>query len=331
MELSSWATAVNKHTNQPLFTDLAISPNLNFCLAVSIVLRAPFWPCFWLLIALHCVASILHLLSPHPLSATSSPSRCSRVVVPHKWLLRCQSNGRFPSNNTTAWLISSPNLGSPLMATIDLAMAGRRVPFADVPNAINSPIRAGAGKRTRIQLDEAHDLDQIQPPAKKQLLDLNQENIEPRPGYTLTKVDDQFPKRSPASQPTSLERKLAASRAKPPSRSTADETASIQQTRLAVDNLESVRQWQRHYRRQFPAFIFYLDAIPDDARSKFSRHIKALGAVWHMSGSCRLTITNSFTAGGEVLLQSSNSCCYNSTHTSTCSCTAILAWCCAQC
>lgn len=46
-----------------------------------------------------------------------------------------------------------------------------------------------------------------------------------------------------------------------------------------AETLDTIRQWQRHYRRAFPQFVFYFDSIPEDSRSKCSRQVLALGAV----------------------------------------------------
>jgi regulatory subunit for Cdc7p protein kinase len=67
--------------------------------------------------------------------------------------------------------------------------------------------------------------------------------------------------------PTAFERKLAAAR-KPASAH-----------KPTADSLESIRQWQRHYRKAFPQFVFYFESVPDDVRTKVSRQIQYLGAV----------------------------------------------------
>lgn len=90
-----------------------------------------------------------------------------------------------------------------------------------------------------------------------------------------SKMDEPFSKRSNA-QPTAFERKLASVRERKP-------TTTVQQpkervTKVTGDNLESIRQWQRHYRRQFPQFVIYFDSVADDIRSKFVRQIQSLGA-----------------------------------------------------
>lgn len=42
---------------------------------------------------------------------------------------------------------------------------------------------------------------------------------------------------------------------------------------------ESIRTWQKHYRKIFPTFSFYFDGLPDDTRTRFVRQISSLGAV----------------------------------------------------
>ncbi|KAK4549397.1 hypothetical protein LTR36_006394 [Oleoguttula mirabilis] len=161
-------------------------------------------------------------------------------------------------------------------------MASRRAPLANVPNAVNSPFRnvaAASGKRTR-----AHAGDAVygQPPSKKQIIEVaggDEENVDPRGrnGVAVSaqdKLDQPFPKRSSA-QPTAFERKLASVReTKPPTQQQTKERLP----KANGDNLESIRQWQRHYRRQFPAFVIYFDSVPDDVRSKTVRLIQSLGA-----------------------------------------------------
>ncbi|QIX01896.1 hypothetical protein AMS68_007413 [Peltaster fructicola] len=156
-------------------------------------------------------------------------------------------------------------------------MASKRLPLANVPNAINSPYRHGtAGKRTRAQAGDVKESVQDQPPAKKQLLEYrhqDEENVDPR--RKVIAVEEQFLKRPANAQPTALERKLAASRERKPT--TLDQRIERVQ-KVSPDSLESIRQWQRHYRRQFPHFVFYFDGISDDMRSKLQRQILSLGA-----------------------------------------------------
>ncbi|KAK5113412.1 hypothetical protein LTR62_003512 [Meristemomyces frigidus] len=163
-------------------------------------------------------------------------------------------------------------------------MAGRRAPLANVSNAINSPFRAVAatnGKRTRAQVGDGVP---GQPPTKKQVIELvegDQENRDPeRSTRVLLSVqdnlDEPFLRRSNA-PPSAFERKLAAAREK---KSITQQSQSKErgQRPQAGDNLDTVRQWQRHYRRQFPSFVFYFDSVTEDLRHKTVRQIQSLGA-----------------------------------------------------
>lgn len=175
-----------------------------------------------------------------------------------------------------------------------LAMAARRAPLANVPNAVNSPFRGGpqpltAGKRTRAQLGENV---YGQPPAKKQILESHNEdgeNLDPlrKTGVTVIshdKLDEPFStKRTSTAPPTAFEKKLASVREKKPATQPHQQLQQQQRVERSHaskgDNLENVRQWQRHYRRQFPQFVFYFDSLPDDVRAKAIRQVRSLGAV----------------------------------------------------
>ena len=169
-----------------------------------------------------------------------------------------------------------------------VSMASRRAPLATVPNAVNSPFRGSqplAGKRTRAQLGEnAYG----QPPAKKQLLEAatDGENVDPlrRTGATVIshdKLDEPFStKRTSTAPPTAFEKKLASVREKKPTTQSQQQQSRVERPQAVKgDNLESVRQWQRHYRRQFPQFVFYFDNVPDEIRLKAIRQVRSLGAV----------------------------------------------------
>ncbi|EME49707.1 hypothetical protein DOTSEDRAFT_68476 [Dothistroma septosporum NZE10] len=161
-------------------------------------------------------------------------------------------------------------------------MASRRAPLAAVPHAVNSPfcsVTAVGGKRTRAQVGDQREAIYGQPPTKKQAIESiepDNENVDPRgrSGVTVAaseKLDEPFAKRSNHA-PTAFEKKLASVR----------ETRPIPQPNRSqkqhADNLESIRQWQKHYRRQFPQFVFYFDNISDDIRAKSMRQINALSA-----------------------------------------------------
>ena len=170
-------------------------------------------------------------------------------------------------------------------------MTSRRQPLANVPNAVNSPFRnvvAGTGKRTRAQAGEAV---YGQPPAKKQVIEIkseDEENVDPkrRAGVTVSaqyKLEEPFSKRANNAQPTAFERKLAAAREKHPSVPapihTGSKPAAINDIQVKNgDSLETIRQWQRHYKRQFPHFVFYFDSLADEVRSKAAQQVRSLGA-----------------------------------------------------
>ncbi|KAI4721409.1 hypothetical protein E4T48_02352 [Aureobasidium sp. EXF-10727] len=153
-------------------------------------------------------------------------------------------------------------------------MSSKRLPLANNSNAVNSPFRSVnpvSGKRSRQQDPR----DAGQPPTKKQVLELDHdENQQPRSlirqSLAQQEKDAQLFLRKPGNAPpTAFERKLAAAR-KPPSAQ-----KPLQRT---ADSLESIRQWQRHYRKAFPQFVFYFESVPDDVRTKVSRQIQYLGA-----------------------------------------------------
>lgn len=189
-------------------------------------------------------------------------------------------------------------------------MSSKRLPLANNTNAVNSPFRTVtslAGKRSRAYAADPRDAGQ--PPLKKQVLELahdRDENQQPRSlirqSLAQKEQDEKlFLKKSNNAPPTAFERKLAAAR-KP-----------VQRT---ADSLESIRQWQRHYRKAFPQFVFYFESVPDDVRSKVSRQIQYLGAVCFSSLHPTHPCTNLATERRKVLLSLSHSCSHNPPHTS---------------
>ena len=165
-------------------------------------------------------------------------------------------------------------------------MASRRIPLSNNPNAANSPFRTTnsvAGKRTRAQINDQRESAYGQPPLKKQAIDFeNIENFAPR---TLTRqsISQQeeegrlFMKKTGNAPPTAFEKKLVAAREKkPPTPQKTTERVILPKN---ADSLESIRQWQKHYRRAFPQFVFYFESVPEDARAKVSRQVQYLGAV----------------------------------------------------
>ncbi|CAG8032963.1 unnamed protein product [Penicillium salamii] len=150
-----------------------------------------------------------------------------------------------------------------------LTMATRR-PLANVPNATNSPHRTGLlpAKRSRSTQME---IPYGQPPPKKQVMD----EVDHETGKSVVSTTSQntdsklFARRSNNATPSAFEKKLVAAREK--ERQPAAKP-------IKVENLDSIRQWQRHYRKAFPSFVFYFDSMPEEMRRKCSRQVIALGA-----------------------------------------------------
>lgn len=157
--------------------------------------------------------------------------------------------------------------------------SNRRVPLASNPNAANSPYRtlaAAATKRSRCETETQDDLFRDQPPpSKRQAVDI----VQTRPRTPTRRPPVQLPegrvfnKKAANSQQTSFERKLYALKEKNAQQRTE------RQEKAAVESLNGIKQWQKHYRRVFPEFVFYFESVPADARAKCSKQIRALGAV----------------------------------------------------
>lgn len=174
-------------------------------------------------------------------------------------------------------------------------MANRRIPLANNPTAANSPFRNVAplaGKRPRPQSTDPRDILHGQPPLKRQLLDIgNDENTPPR-SFTRQSLSEKeaegklFVTRKPTNAPlTAFERKLVAAREKKPNDTQQVSNKSPDKTQKTIDGLEHIRQWQAHYKTAFPRFVFYFESVPEDARRKISAQVQALGAVSPVSSS----------------------------------------------
>lgn len=109
-----------------------------------------------------------------------------------------------------------------------------------------------------------------EPPQKKQVVEKNSREealITPRRRIPPSTAEGRvFERGTTTAQPTDFHKKLIASK-KESERSTVE----------TADN--TIRAWQKHYRKVFPSFVFYFDNIPDDVRVKFSKQICNFGAV----------------------------------------------------
>ncbi|KAI2726793.1 hypothetical protein CBS147354_4026 [Penicillium roqueforti] len=151
-------------------------------------------------------------------------------------------------------------------------MATRR-PLANVPNATNSPHRAGLlpVKRARSTQTE---IPYGQPPPKKQLIESMQYESRSATCQTTNTDSKLFARRSNNSNPSAFEKRLVAAREK----ERQPQVKHMRVEKAPADTMDSIRQWQRHYRKAFPQFVFYFDSIPEDVRRRFSRQVTALGA-----------------------------------------------------
>lgn len=171
------------------------------------------------------------------------------------------------------------------MAAISLApspqmsynMSTRR-PLANVPNATNSPHRAMVvpAKRSRHPSNQI-DIACGQPPPKKQAIEgTDQDARSPTRSKPTNTADSKlFSRRPNNTQPSAFEKKLVAARDKEKQ----TQGKGSRHEKPSAETLDTIRQWQRHYRKAFPQFVFYFDSIPTDIRGKFTRQVTALGAV----------------------------------------------------
>jgi len=174
---------------------------------------------------------------------------------------------------------------SPLPYTLS-TMSGRRVPLSSNANAANSPYRAvaaaAATKQKRsyatTQREEAYGQP---PPAKKQMLDTYHAlRTPPRQQTSQYSAEGRVFTRKPnVPQQTAFERRCVAVREKP-------QQTVIKPEKTSEENLETIRLWQKHYRKIFPTFVFYFESISEEVRIKYTKQVISLGAVsiefWHL-------------------------------------------------
>lgn len=152
----------------------------------------------------------------------------------------------------------------PQSPRVAATMANRRVPLASLQNATNSPIRAPVtgGKRQRWHASEQRDMPYGQPPPKKQMIEVDDAEAR-RHGLV----------RRSGAPTTALTRKLEAARENkaPPKQA--------EKTQRVTNDLETIRQWQRHYRKLFPQFVFYFDSVQEPQKDKLMSRAQILGSV----------------------------------------------------
>lgn len=168
---------------------------------------------------------------------------------------------------------------SPLPVTLTTNMSTRRQPLSTISNVANSPYRAAISTTTKqkrsyanIQREDAYGQP---PPAKKQMLDSHHQTLRTPPRQSVSQASAEgrvFTRKSNA-QPSNFERKCAAVRDR------GSQQQITKANKVSEEDLESIRQWQKHYRKSFPKFVFYFESIPGDVRLKYTKQVLALGAV----------------------------------------------------
>lgn len=164
-------------------------------------------------------------------------------------------------------------------------MSNRRAPLSSVPNAVNSPYRvpAAATKRSRQQLDQEDIGYEPQPAAKR--VATNNGRLFPRTPpqkQNLQQAEARvFGKRPGNAKPTPFECRLLEAKEK---NALAVQEAKQEQRverpgRVAIEPLQGIRQWQKHYRKVFPTFVFYFESVSDETRARYSKFIRVFGAV----------------------------------------------------
>lgn len=160
-------------------------------------------------------------------------------------------------------------------------MSGKRLPLSSNPNAVNSPYRAvaaaAASKQKRsyatVQREEAYGQ---QPPAKKQMINAHQSlRTPPRQQSTQSALESRIFTRKSTQQST-FEKKLLAAGDR-------SQQAATKVDKTSEENLETIRAWQKHYRKIFPTFVFYFESVPEEVRSRFTKQVIELGAVRFIS------------------------------------------------
>ena len=153
----------------------------------------------------------------------------------------------------------------------------RRVPLGDIPDAANSPARPyAAPKRSRDQVEAQENFSfDIQPQSKRQALEKDGSNlhVSPLKQSSRSKDDRVFTKRPLNPQLTAFERRCLATR------EIKTQQKVDRQEKAPLETLEGIRQWQKHYKKAFPYFVFYFEGITEEVRQKCSKWVRSLGAV----------------------------------------------------
>ena len=157
-------------------------------------------------------------------------------------------------------------------------MASRRPPLANLPNGANSPFRGQSAttKRARANstLEDSLARDQA-PPLKR--------HAPNELGASIART----PRKQAAATASRRADGGAAGRQLPTKqRDTTAPTGKPERVEETSQSQETIRQWQKHYRRVFPNFTFYFDNIPKEAKHDAVRDLRSLGAVCDHHDQC---------------------------------------------
>ena len=192
-----------------------------------------------------------------------------------------------------------------------MASTTRRAPLASIPNVVNSPHRlltTSGSKRPRTQANVSQQDNEH--PQKRQAIEKPTAGSGPstptRQSAINTVEGRVFEKGHGTSGSTAFQRKLVAAK-----------TSGLRVTKNVEPSVkdESVRQWQKHYRKIFPTFSFYFDGVPDDVRIRYMRSASSLGAVCIGNLAVGVQRANPVVERRKVLFQVSHSHHNNSNHT----------------
>ena len=142
-------------------------------------------------------------------------------------------------------------------------MSNKRGPLSNNTNAVNSPLRAPAPKRTRANTTTENDYEQ--PPVKKQILELKDSGPRTPTRAPIRKVA--------ATKAIAIDRRASATKVDPA------ESRVAKVEKAQEESLAGVRRWKEHYLGVFPSYVFYFESVPDNILLKYAREISLLGAV----------------------------------------------------
>lgn len=179
--------------------------------------------------------------------------------------------------------VSVPSL--PRTSAATMSTTTRRTPLADLVNGANSPHRPSLVPAKRARTANATQPDD-QPPLKKAAtVDNSEVNVRSpsRARGSVSRTDSKPLSRR--CQPAGPEKKLALVKGERPMQLKAGRNE-----KASTETVDTIRQWQKHYRRAFPHFVFYFDSVPEEARNKCSRQVASLGAVGLPDSLCYVDI-----------------------------------------